>query len=61
MERPFAWPTLYLEINGNDDDFCYFVTTAILCIEKAYLRFFSTAVVIQCEIEFGERERYISR
>ncbi len=20
MERPCAWPTLYLEINGNDDD-----------------------------------------
>ena len=21
MERTCAWPTLYLEINGNDDDF----------------------------------------
>ena len=20
MERPYAWPMLYLEINGNDDD-----------------------------------------
>ncbi len=29
MERPCAWPTLYLEINGNDDDeydlFCIYV------------------------------------
>ena len=24
MERPCAWPTLYLEINGNDDDFVLF-------------------------------------
>ena len=22
MERPCAWPMLYLEINGNDDDVC---------------------------------------